>query len=36
MGRVYKQGMPCFGRRAFLLRIPGGPAGGPFGPIAIT
>jgi len=31
MGRVYEQGMPCFGQRAFLLRIPGGPTGGPFG-----
>ena len=31
MGRVYEQAMPCFGQRAFLLRIPGGPTGGPFG-----
>jgi kynurenine formamidase len=31
LGRVYEQGMPCFGQRAFLLRIPGGPTGGPFG-----
>jgi hypothetical protein len=31
MGRIYEQAMPCFGQRAFLLRIPGGPTGGPFG-----
>jgi kynurenine formamidase len=31
IGRVYEQGMPMFGARAFALRIPGGPTGGPFG-----
>jgi hypothetical protein len=31
LGRVYEQGMPLFGARAFTLRIPGGPTGGPFG-----
>jgi kynurenine formamidase len=31
IGRVYEQGMPMFGARAFTLRIPGGPTGGPFG-----
>ena len=31
LGRVYEQGMPLFGNRGFLLRIPGGPTGGPFG-----
>jgi kynurenine formamidase len=31
IGRVYEQGMPLFGARAFTLRIPGGPTGGPFG-----
>ena len=31
IGRVYEQGMPLFGARAFSLRIPGGPTGGPFG-----
>src|SRR5687768_14140538 len=31
LGRVYEQGMPLFGQRAFVLRIPGGPTGGPFG-----
>ena len=31
IGRVYEQGMPLFGARAFALRIPGGPTGGPFG-----
>jgi kynurenine formamidase len=31
IGRTYEQGMPLFGARAFTLRIPGGPTGGPFG-----
>ena len=31
IGRVYEAGMPLFGARAFSLRIPGGPTGGPFG-----
>lgn len=31
IGRVYEQGMPMFGARAFSLRIPGAPTGGPFG-----
>jgi kynurenine formamidase len=31
LGRVYEQGMPLFGNRGFLLRISGGPTGGPFG-----
>jgi kynurenine formamidase len=31
IGRVYEQGMPLFGARAFTLRIPGSPTGGPFG-----
>jgi hypothetical protein len=31
LGRVYEYGMPLFGSRAFSLRIPGGPTGGPFG-----
>jgi kynurenine formamidase len=31
IGRVYETGMPLFGARAFTLRIPGGPTGGPFG-----
>lgn len=31
LGRVYEAGMPLFGQRAFSLRIPGGPTGGPFG-----
>jgi hypothetical protein len=31
IGRVYEGGMPLFGPRAFTLRIPGGPTGGPFG-----
>jgi hypothetical protein len=31
IGRVYEQGMPMFGARAYSLRIPGGPTGGPFG-----
>src|SRR2546430_2509289 len=31
LGRVYEQGMPLFGARAFTLRIPGSPTGGPFG-----
>ena len=29
--RVYEFGMPMFGERAFTLRIPGRPTGGPFG-----
>ena len=29
LGRVYEQGMPFFGQRAFVLRIPGAPTGGP-------
>jgi kynurenine formamidase len=31
LGRVYEGGMPLFGARQFVLRIPGGPTGGPFG-----
>jgi kynurenine formamidase len=31
IGRVYEAGMPLFGSRAFSLRIPGTPTGGPFG-----
>jgi kynurenine formamidase len=31
IGRVYETGMPLFGARAFAVRIPGGPTGGPFG-----
>jgi kynurenine formamidase len=31
IGRVYEPGMPLFGTRAFTLRIPGAPTGGPFG-----
>lgn len=31
IGRVYESAMPKFGERAFTLRIPGGPTGGPFG-----
>ncbi len=31
IGRVYEAGMPLFGQRAFSLRIPGAPTGGPQG-----
>ncbi|GAB4173347.1 MAG: cyclase family protein [Thalassobaculales bacterium] len=31
LGRVYESAMPKFGDRAFTLRIPGSPTGGPFG-----
>jgi kynurenine formamidase len=31
MGRIYESTMPKFGERAFTLRIPGGPTGGPLG-----
>jgi kynurenine formamidase len=31
IGRVYESGMPKFGERAFTMRIPGSPTGGPFG-----
>jgi kynurenine formamidase len=31
IGRVYEAGMPKFGERAFTMRIPGSPTGGPFG-----
>jgi len=31
LGRTYEAGMPLFGARAFALRIPGSPTGGPFG-----
>ncbi len=31
LGRVYETDMPKFGPRAFTLRIPGSPTGGPFG-----
>jgi kynurenine formamidase len=31
LGRIYEAAMPKFGERAFTLRIPGGPTGGPFG-----
>ena len=31
IGRVYEAGMPLLGPRAFALRIPGAPTGGPFG-----
>jgi hypothetical protein len=31
LGRAYTATMPTFGERKFVLRIPGGPTGGPFG-----
>ena len=31
LGRVYEFGMPLFGQRAFVLRIPGAPTGGAYG-----
>jgi kynurenine formamidase len=31
LGRAYTSTMPTFGERKFVLRIPGGPTGGPFG-----
>ena len=31
LGRPYSSAMPVFGDRKFVLRIPGGPTGGPFG-----
>lgn len=31
LGRTYETGMPMFGARAFSLRIPGSPTGGPYG-----
>src|SRR5512143_3685965 len=31
LGRDYEAGMPLFGARAFVLRIPGGPTGGVLG-----
>ncbi len=31
IGRTYEAGIPAFGSRAFTLRIPGSPTGGPFG-----
>jgi len=31
LGRVYEFGMPLFGQRAFVLRIPGSPTGGAYG-----
>jgi kynurenine formamidase len=31
LGRLYTGNMPTFGDRKFVLRIPGGPTGGPFG-----
>jgi kynurenine formamidase len=31
LGKVYEAGMPTFGNRAFTVRIPGNPTGGPFG-----
>lgn len=31
LGRTYEPGMPMFGARAYALRIPGSPTGGPFG-----
>ena len=31
IGRIYESSMPKFGERAFTLRIPGSPTGGPFG-----
>ena len=31
IGRAYESAMPKFGERAFTLRIPGSPTGGPFG-----
>ena len=31
LGRAYTAAMPTFGERKFVLRIPGGPTGGPFG-----
>lgn len=31
LARNYEQAMPCFGKRAFVLRMPSAPSGGPFG-----
>ena len=31
IGRMYESGMPKFGERAFTMRIPGAPTGGPYG-----
>jgi hypothetical protein len=31
LARNYEQGMPCFGKRSFMLRMPSSPTGGPFG-----
>jgi kynurenine formamidase len=36
LGRPYTSTMPTFGERKFVLRIPGGPTGGPFGATATT
>lgn len=35
MGRIYESAMPKFGERAFTLRIPGNPSGGPLGRNAV-
>jgi kynurenine formamidase len=35
LGQVYDSKMPMFGERKFALRIPGGPAGGPFGALKL-
>ena len=29
LARNYEQGMPCFGKRSFMLRMPSAPTGGP-------
>jgi len=31
LARNYEQGMPCFGKRSFMLRLPSSPTGGPLG-----
>jgi kynurenine formamidase len=36
LGRIYNAAMPTFGERKFVLRIPGGPTGGPFGANALV
>jgi hypothetical protein len=36
LGRPYSGAMPTFGERKFVLRIPGGPTGGPFGANALV
>ena len=36
LGRAYSAAMPTFGERKFVLRIPGGPTGGPFGAVNLV